>query len=164
MWWLFFVQFVVFVEDLQFDHCGDEEREVRAAMVEFVAELDKVLALVAASSEALATSVAKALGVSKSRIVGSAPNLGIDVSPGKRRGKFCSVRRSRLPTDISTFCSGSRKGGAEVFCGGRRSFSYVRCGRHGHRSCPPQTGTIKGGEGVRVLWPGALGGLGNGPT
>ena len=53
-------------------------------------------ALVAASSEALATSVARDLEVPISGIVSSARNMGIDVNSGKRRRKLCLVRRSRL--------------------------------------------------------------------
>ena len=94
--------------------------------------------------------------------------LGMNVCPSKRSGRFCSVRRSRFVKAnrrvgrISRLCSGSRNGGANVFVAGALlRLCLVWASRASH---PPTSSGYDVSGGLRVWWPDALGGFGNGST
>ena len=102
------VDYAMFVGDLEVDTCGDDERRARDESCEWMLALDRVLedelelslvqnnTAVVATSNSLATALAKRLGVPETWVGGSVRNLGMDVSSRKWRGRPCSVRRSRF--------------------------------------------------------------------
>ena len=106
------LQVEVFVGDLGFDFCGNDEREALAAIRESVREFD--LALVGENQFAHDKTVVGELSTflstarDASRIGCSARNFGINVSSGKRCGRLCSVRRSWLCTFQQCLTQGRR--------------------------------------------------------
>ena len=174
------VQLAVLVDDTGFDVCGGE-REARSAMVVSVTELDRVVmlvedlqlsfahvkTLVAASSKALAATVARDLEIPTSRVVSSPRNLSTWLN-----GAAGSLRSANRVSCKQNAGWGESHGSATVRAkGGRReksvrgqhhAFGHVRCGGHGHLASPRQAGAVSGSLGVRVWWPAALGRPGHG--
>ena len=133
--------------DLEVDTCGGDERRARDESCEWMLALDRVLedglelslvqnnTAVVATSNSLATALAKRLGVPVTWVGGSVRNLGMDVRSRKlcgrpysvRRSSFCERAERRRKKKLSRFKRQSRAERVKVLVAGipRGSLMYI---------------------------------------